>query len=65
MSCPVRDTAGGNVLCNRSAAQTALKLARSSKIGSCYSVMKFGSPTTQIPLESGSSADKRFRIDQK
>ena len=28
-----------------------------------FSVTQFGSPTAKIPLESGSSADKRFRTD--
>ena len=35
------------------------------KLGHHFSVTQFGSPTAQIPLESGSSADKRFRTDLK
>ena len=35
------------------------------KFGHHFSVTQFGSPTVQIPLESGSSADKRSRIDLK
>ena len=35
------------------------------KSGHHYSITQFGSPTAQIPLESGSSADKRFRTDLK
>ena len=35
------------------------------KFGHHFSIMQFGSPTAQIPLESGSSADKRFRADLK
>ena len=35
------------------------------KFGHHFSITQFGSPTTQIPLESGSSADKRFRTDLK
>ena len=33
------------------------------KFGHRFSITQFGSPTPQIPLESGSSADKRFRTD--
>ena len=36
-----------------------------ANIWSCYFVTKFDSPTAQIPLESGSSVDERFRIDLK
>ena len=35
------------------------------KLGHHFSITQFGSPTAQIPLESGSSADKRFRTDPK
>ena len=35
------------------------------KFGHHFSIKQFGSPTAQIPLESGSSADKRFRTDLK
>ena len=35
------------------------------KFGHHFSITQFGSPTAQIPLESGSSADKRFRTDLK
>ena len=33
------------------------------KLGHHFSITQFGSPTAQIPLESGSSADKRFRTE--
>ena len=33
------------------------------KFGHHISITQFGSPTAQIPLESGSSADKRFMTD--
>ena len=35
------------------------------KFGHHFSITQFGSPTAQIPLESGSSAHKRFRTDLK
>ena len=49
----------------QSAVWPGVKLARSTKIWSCFSVTKFGSPTALILLESGSSADERFRVDLK
>ena len=54
--------AGCHVLCSQSTARAAGKIARSSNN---LVVTQFGSPTAQIPLESGSSADERFRIDLK
>ena len=35
------------------------------KFGHHFSFMQLGSPTAQIPLESGSLADKRFTTDLK
>ena len=35
------------------------------KFGHHFLITQFGSPTAQIPLESGSSADERFRTDLK
>ena len=51
----------GDLHCVRAAGRAACEVKY--KLGHHFSVTQFGSPTAQILLESGSSADKRFRTD--
>ena len=59
--------AGCSALCMPSAVRLVEQrgLRDQVKFGHQFSLTQFGSPTAQIPLESGSSADKRFRTDLK
>ena len=53
----------GDSYCLHAAGHAACKIKY--KFGHRFSITQFHSPTAQIPLESGSSVDKRFRTDLK
>ena len=58
--CPSHQLAASH--CVHAAGRAACEISTKSVI---FSITQFGSPTAQIPLESGSSTDKRFRTDLK